>query len=256
MTSEQLRSIFHVESQDLVPNYEVINLMHHGLSEHRISKRSINVSPSFISRSNNQFEDLNAKRKLSSHHVKKDLSKSAYYSELKKESTLPVLSEWSVPKFTNSVESELEHISGYSNSNSDSDSFSNQSKLVKKISSDSTFDMQNESLHMQGNKHGDGDIYEQTKHNQFVQFDLANIKEHNVSLSLFGQSFNLTLRPTKKLFKNGTQSLRMFTVNATPNATYGLSYEPIEEVSFLKHSAYPISFHYFTNFNYNYNIIH
>ncbi|XP_031630928.1 venom metalloproteinase 3 isoform X4 [Contarinia nasturtii] len=241
MSSEQLRSIFHVESHELVPNYEVIHLIHHGTTEHRISKRSITSTSSSLSRSNNQFDDKTAHNKLSSHHVKKDLSKSAYYSELKKESTIPVLSKWSSPsKFTNSIHSKLNP------SNSNSFSSDTQSKLVKNSSSDNEFDIQqnenddnynNEykqqftlpSESMQDGNNGDSDSYEQIKTKPFAQFDLANIKEHNVSLSVFGQMFNLTLRPTTQLFKDGTQSLPMFTVNVTPNATHGLSYEPIEE---------------------------
>lgn len=257
MTSDQLRSIFHVESQDLVPHYEVVHLIHHGTTEHRISKRSITSSSSSLSRSNNQFDDKTAKNKLSSHHVKKDLSKSAYYSELKKESTLPVLSKWSAPtQFTNSIHSELNP------SNSNSYSSDKQSKLVKNSSSDNEFDIQqnenddnnnsneykqqftlpSELVRDENSKIGDSDSYDQIKPNRF---DLANIKEHNVSLNVFGQMFNLTLRPTTQLFKNGTQSLPMFTVNVTPNATHGLSYEPIEEViiSSLCFFSLSLSFH-------------
>lgn len=66
---------------------------------------------------------------------------------------------------------------------------------------------------------------------QRPQIDLHALAEHNVSLSAFGQSYNLTLRPTQGLFKDGIQALRMWTVKSEPNATNGLSYQPVEEVS-------------------------
>lgn len=61
--------------------------------------------------------------------------------------------------------------------------------------------------------------------------DLSALSEHNVSLSAFGTVYNLTLRPTHGLFRDGVQSLRMWTVKSEPNATNGLDYEPVE-VSF------------------------
>lgn len=242
MTSEQLRSIFHVESQDLVPNYEVIHLTHHGTTEHRISKRSIATA----SHQNHQFVDASAQQKFSSHHVKKDLSKSAYYSELKKEaSSLPVSSssssKWTTSKSPNSL-------SNRSNSINHSFSSDSQSKLVKNILSDSEFDEENEhqrdglpSVPQRRDENDDSDSYEQTKRNSFANIDLGNIKEHNVSLSVFGQVFNLTLRPTDQLFKNGPQSLQMFTVNASPNSTHGLDYEPVKDVSVFAHVSLPLS---------------
>lgn len=241
MTSEQLRSIFHVESQDLVPHYEVIHLTHHGTTEHSISKRSI-ATKSSLSSQNNQFGDVNAHQKLGSHHVKKDLSKSAYYSELKKESLLPVSSKWSAPnKFTNLINSELNH-----SNNINSFSSNSQSILVKNSLSDSDFDIQNENEYKQQfklpsetisttqrNKIGNSDSNEQSEPNSYAHLNLANIKEHNVSINVFGKMLNLTLRPTTQLFKNGPQSLQMYMVNVSPNATHGLSYEPIEQVSFF-----------------------
>lgn len=248
MTSEQLRSIFHVESQDLVPHYEVIHLTHHGTTEHSISKRSIATKSSFSSPQNNQFGDVNAHQKLGSHHVKKDLSKSAYYSELKKESLLPVSSKWSAPnKFTNLINSELNHSNSINSFSSNS-----QSILVKNSLSDSDFDIQNENEYkqqftlpsetiatMRRNKSGNSDSDEQSEPNSYANLNLANIKEHNVSLNVFGQMLNLTLRPTTQLFKNGPQSLQMYMVNVSPNATHGLSYEPIEQVSFCRFYFFP-----------------
>lgn len=54
--------------------------------------------------------------------------------------------------------------------------------------------------------------------------------DHNVSFQAFGQMLNLTLKPTKGLFKDGPQSLRMWSVRSDPNATQGLEYEEIVEV--------------------------
>lgn len=238
MTSEQLRSIFHVESQDLVPHYEVIHLTHHGTTEHKITKRSVDSASSVSHQRNNQFVDAAAQHKLSSHHVKKDLSKSAYYSELKLASKpLPVSSSSpsnEASKSTNSINSELNH------SNSNSFSGNSQSKLVKSRISDSEFDKNNEKQFTLPSEYtstrrdnsDDSDSSEQNnKSKPFADLDLNNIKEHNVSLSVFGEVFNLTLRPTQQLFKNGPQSLQMFAVNASPNETHGLAYEPIQDVS-------------------------
>lgn len=66
---------------------------------------------------------------------------------------------------------------------------------------------------------------------QHQYLDVRLLAEHNVSLSAFGDTYNLTLRPTQGLFKEGTQSLRMWTVTSEPNATDGLEYRPVLEVS-------------------------
>ncbi|XP_030560951.1 uncharacterized protein LOC115762743 isoform X2 [Drosophila novamexicana] len=71
MSPEQLHSVFHVDTHDAVPHYELVQLFHHtshgGLQRKR---RSIG-------------EQLAATVQQKPHHVKKDLSKNAYYSELK-----------------------------------------------------------------------------------------------------------------------------------------------------------------------------
>lgn len=166
MSESQLRSIFHVDSQDLVPHYELIKLTHHGTTHH-INKRSINT-----------ISISDKKSSSSAHHVKKDLSKSAYFSELKNSIAQQQISE---------------NISINSNSNNAS------------TDSDTT-----------------------------VLVDLGNVSEHNVSLSAFGNVYNLTLRPTDGLFKDGPQSMRMWSVETNPNATQGLEYDEIVEVSFYE----------------------
>lgn len=244
MTLEQIRSIFHVESQELVPHYEVIHLTHHGTVEHNLSKRSVATASSAISvHQNNQFDDPITNKKSDSHHVKKDLSKSSYYSEWKKTS-IPLKQ---LPTSTTSTQGHKNHFTSelnHRNTNSNNSLFSSnyQSKIVESSLSNSEFDIPKRnqyksqftlpskvSSRVSESEFSDND--EQTKQDLLSQLNLANIKEHNVSLKVFGQVFNLTLRPTTRLFKNGPQSLRMFSVNATPNATNGLSYEPIEEVS-------------------------
>lgn len=66
---------------------------------------------------------------------------------------------------------------------------------------------------------------------QKQHLDVRLLAEHNVSLNAFGESYNLTLRPTQGLFKDGPHSLRMWTVTSEPNATHGLEYRPVIEVS-------------------------
>lgn len=69
MSPEQLQSVFHVDTHDAVPDYELVQLLHH-TPQHR-RRRSIAVAaPSAAT---------------PPHHVKKDLSKNAYYSELKQQ---------------------------------------------------------------------------------------------------------------------------------------------------------------------------
>ncbi|XP_055854718.1 A disintegrin and metalloproteinase with thrombospondin motifs like isoform X2 [Episyrphus balteatus] len=157
MSPQQLQSIFHVEDIDSVPNYELVQLEHLG-TEHsgELLRRRRSVD-------NNMFGATNAKE---THHVKKDLSKSPYYSELK-----------------------LQAQSDGASANSISDH--SYSEKLKNL-------------------------------------DLSGIKEHNVSLSAFGEVLNLTLRPTDGLFKNGPDSLRMFTIRSEQNATHGLALEEVQ----------------------------
>ncbi|XP_059224875.1 A disintegrin and metalloproteinase with thrombospondin motifs like [Stomoxys calcitrans] len=82
MSAQQLQSIFQVEHHDAVPQYEVIQLLHHHneelsaqqYSNYRRRKRSIQE---------------NTPKAFDSHHVKKDLSKTSYYSEIKLGSQKP-----------------------------------------------------------------------------------------------------------------------------------------------------------------------
>lgn len=184
MSSDQLQSIFHVDSQDLVPHYEVIRLTHHGTAHHNIAKRSIDNQQQ--STKLNTFADTIKNSKT--HHVKKDLSKTAYYSELKSH---------------NQQQQQPQQI----NSNKESINFSSSSNKVE------------EQI----------DVLEQLPLHRTI--DLNKIKEHNVSLSAFGETYNLTLRPTEGLFKNGPQNVQMWSVKTNANSTQGLEYDQIEAVS-------------------------
>lgn len=170
MSESQLRSIFHVDSHDLVPHYELIKLTHHGTSHH-INKRSINTISTSDKKSTSSAQ----------HHVKKDLSKSAYFSELKN-------------SISHQQQQQPQQISENISINSNSNNASSDSDTT-------------------------------------VRVDLGNVSEHNVSLSAFGDVYNLTLRPTDGLFKDGPQGMRMWSVDTNPNATQGLEYDEIIEVS-------------------------
>ncbi|XP_034120333.1 A disintegrin and metalloproteinase with thrombospondin motifs 1 isoform X7 [Drosophila guanche] len=67
MSLEQLQSVFHVDTHDGVPNYEVVELLHH--DNHQRRRRSFSATSTA----------------LPPHHVKKDLSKNSYYSEMKQD---------------------------------------------------------------------------------------------------------------------------------------------------------------------------
>lgn len=65
----------------------------------------------------------------------------------------------------------------------------------------------------------------------FHDYDLKQINEHNVSFSAFGENLNLTLKPTQGLFREGPNSLKMWHVRPDANASQGVTYERIQDVS-------------------------
>ena len=75
---------------------------------------------------------------------------------------------------------------------------------------------------------------EKTLPNKFDNYDLKSVKQHNVSFSAFGEHLNLTLKPTQGLFRDGPNMLKMWHVRPDANASQGLFYERIEEVSLIK----------------------
>lgn len=241
MSTEQLRSVFHVDSQDLVPHYEVIHLTHHGTAKHGISKRSIASSAVASQVINNPHDNtVQSQQKYHSQHVKKDLSKSAYYSNSKITSSTSKSSFVSIKPLNITSTNNLSSASVQTNNNY-------ENSLINFIQTNvGELGRQNEMPSRQlptikssdedmgdyiAIKTSDDNITNQTTTKSFEHIDLSNIKEHNVSLIAFGDVFNLTLRPNEQLFKNGLQSLKMFAVNTNPNSTHGLDYEPIEEVS-------------------------
>lgn len=243
MSSEQLQSIFQVDSHELVPPYEVICLTHLGTSQHSISKRSINhqTSQQHLQNESPTNQIVGGKQQL--HHVKKDLSKSAYYSELKQESNQQQLPQQHQPQQLlstsinklNTNKSQIKNINLSTSSGEVGDGSSDS------IDDDGTVNEHTVTEGMQNVHKFDenlDDVIEtdETKDAsmQHTTIDLSDINEHNVSLSAFGEVYNLTLRPTEGLFKNGTQSLRMWSVATNTNATQGLEYDQIDnEVSVI-----------------------
>lgn len=69
---------------------------------------------------------------------------------------------------------------------------------------------------------------------KFDNYDLKSVKQHNVSFSAFGEHLNLTLKPTRGLFRDGPNMLKMWHVRPDANASQGLFYERVEEVSLIK----------------------
>ncbi|XP_055382412.1 A disintegrin and metalloproteinase with thrombospondin motifs like isoform X2 [Condylostylus longicornis] len=162
MTIGQLQSVFHVDNIESVPKYELIQLLH------QFDDGNQNVSPSeVVGHSVRKRRSITNHMEISGknvHHVKKDLSKSPYYSELK--------------------------------------------QLIKE----------------QNNKNS---ISDNSYSEKLRNLDLSDLKEHNVSFSAFGEHLNLTLKKTEGLFKDGPNSLRMWTVRSEPNSTQGVEYEEI-----------------------------
>ncbi|KAH8280348.1 hypothetical protein KR018_003186 [Drosophila ironensis] len=70
MSPEQLQSVFHVDTHDAVPHYELVQLLHHH-DHHQPHRRRRSIG--------------DTAKTYPPHHVKKDLSKNSYYSELKHE---------------------------------------------------------------------------------------------------------------------------------------------------------------------------
>jgi hypothetical protein len=66
---------------------------------------------------------------------------------------------------------------------------------------------------------------------KYHDYDLKSVNEHKVSFSAFGENLNLTLKPTLGLFRDGPNSLKMFHARSDANASQGVTYERIEEVS-------------------------
>jgi hypothetical protein len=181
-----------------VPHYEIIKLNHH-TTLHNVKRRSIGDSANSDSLIKNRNSLVNSNSlsatisKNYNHHVKKDLSKTPFDEK--------------VPLKQLVINGVNQKIAAQSTKPSDVD----------------------------GDDSGGGGGTTMTKvsKNQidFSDISLSDIKEHNVSFEAFGEKLHLNLRPTEGLFKDGPQNLRMWNVRSDPNATQGLIYEEIEEVS-------------------------
>lgn len=251
MSTEQLRSIFHVDSHDFVPHYEVIYLTHHGTENHAISKRSISSSASVTQVLNNPLNDdsvSSQQQKYHSHHVKKDLSKSSYYSNSKQTLSTSKSSTNNLHSASINIQTDNNYENSLINNlnqtklstspqqtSAQQNEYTAHRQLIQPTETDDSSVEQNIDDNMDEiiaiNINSDDKITNKKTTKPFEHSNVSDIKEHNVSLSAFGDVFNLTLRPNEQLFKNGLKSLKMFAVNTNPNSTHGLDYEPIEEVS-------------------------
>lgn len=66
---------------------------------------------------------------------------------------------------------------------------------------------------------------------KYHEYDLKQVSAHNVSFSAFGEHLNLTLKPAEGLFRDGPNALKMWHVRSDANASQGVTYERIEDVS-------------------------
>lgn len=78
---------------------------------------------------------------------------------------------------------------------------------------------------------------------KYHDYDLKSIKQHNVSFTAFGEHLNLTLKPTQGLFPHGPNLLKMWHVRPDANASQGLFYERVEEVSIITAIIIDFTFH-------------
>ncbi|KAL9920559.1 sol narae metalloprotease isoform 2-T4 [Glossina fuscipes fuscipes] len=79
MSPHQLRAIFHVDTYDSIPNYEIVQLLHHNSDA-----EAFNHLPHYRRRRRSIEDTLPTETEIHQ-PIKKDLSKSAYYSKLKRE---------------------------------------------------------------------------------------------------------------------------------------------------------------------------
>lgn len=209
MSPTQLQQVFHVDEVNQVPNYELVKLTHLSTAHHVRKKRSIETASNSFSSSGSKYSSSN-NNLVSNHHVKKDLSKvpideklnSIFGAEIKKE------------KIYDTTKSKIK-ISKYSELPS-----SSSSTTTEKIT---TVDHK---INLEEN--------EKIKISDVIS--LSDIKEHKVSFDAFGQTLNLTLRPTEGLFKEGPQSLKIWHAHPDPNATDGINYEEIRQVRKFIHT--------------------
>lgn len=211
MSPDQLRSIFHVEDVDLVPNYELVQLQHHAPESpeqhHHLRKRAIWTNTLSDGGGPQLLYDALGKQEPNHEgvrHRKKDLSKNAYFSASK-----------------SAVNSDKPSANKF---NTVADQFSGPQAPPSD---------DGEVLGASGGSLRD-DVVDVNVDGETGRLDAPLPRHHNVSLTAFGERLHLKLTPTEGLFKNGgPHTLRMWTVKPNPNASQGLDYEEVIEVSYL-----------------------
>lgn len=121
-----------------------------------------------------------------------------------------------------------------------SDNLLNKKNKVSSVLSDSNNNNSNSKIMSKNNHHVKKDLSKipfnsnsvsMNEKKSFHDYDLKQISEHNVSFSAFGEHVNLTLKPIEGLFRDGPNSLKMFHVRPDANASQGVTYERIQDVS-------------------------
>lgn len=197
MSPTQLQQVFHVDEVNQVPNYELIKLTHLSTAHHVRKKRSIDTASNSLSSSGNKISN-NKNSLVNNHHVKKDLSK------------VPI-----DEKLNSIFGAEIKREKIYDKTSYNKNEFGKlptSTSTTEKITIDDQNFVQNEKVKI-------SDL-----------INLSDIKEHKVSFDAFGETLNLTLRPTEGLFKEGPQSLKMWHAHPDPNATDGINYEEVGQV--------------------------
>lgn len=198
MSPTQLHQVFDVDEVNQVPNYELIKLSHLSTAHHVRKKRSIDTASNSLSSSGNKISNNNKNNLVNNHHVKKDLSK------------VPI-----DEKLNSIFGAEIKREKIYDKTSYNKNEFGKlptSTSTTEKITIDDQSFVQNEKVKI-------SDL-----------INLSDIKEHKVSFDAFGETLNLTLRPTVGLFKEGPQSLKMWHAHPDPTATDGINYEEVGQV--------------------------
>lgn len=194
MSPDELQMIFHVDSVDLVPNYEVVQLLHHD---------------------NNHLEPPSNLRK---------------YTELHQSRQHP----YSYPNLNPRTHQEYPQPPQRTEASKQYQYHRRRKRSLPPPSS------QRDGSQPFDQSVGERDAYNELDREPFEEpsdlqnsvYDVSDIKEHRVSFHVFGHNVNLTLRPTRGLFKSAIHKLPMWFVHAEANATNGLKIQKIvDEVS-------------------------
>lgn len=179
MSADELQMIFHVDSVDLVPNYEVVQLLHHDHQQNDLEPPQNNNRPQ--ESKDRIAEDTNPSRRESTQQ---------YQYRHRRKRNLP-------PPTSNQQQS--------------------------KDKDDQRFNIDDREIYRELARERFDDVNDL----QNSVYDVNDIKEHRVSFHVFGENVNLTLRPTRGLFKSSIHKLPMWFVHAEANATNGLQIQKI-----------------------------